>query len=197
MDSLTRLAWRAGAGDARALEALVESAYEPVWRLCAALVGGQSADDLSQETFFQVVRALPSFRGESSALTWILAIARHVCLDELRSRSRRRRRDAVLGPGQDVAAADASGDVTMADLINRLDPDRRVAFVLTQLLGLSYDETARVCACPPGTIESRVARARADLISLIRRSEPGRPVSRFPLGLGGRGDAAAQTSHTG
>ena len=71
VDSLTRLAWRAGAGDAWALEALVESAYEPVWRLCAALVGGQSADDLSQETFFQVVRALPSFRGESSALTWI------------------------------------------------------------------------------------------------------------------------------
>ena len=98
--------------------------------------------------------------------------------------------------GQDGAVADASADVTVVDLIRRLDEDRRAAFVLTQLLGLSYDEAARVCACPPGTIRSRVARARAELISLIRRSEPGRPVSRFPLGLGGRGDAAEQ-SHTG
>ena len=70
VDSLTRLARRAGTGDARALQALVETAYEPVWRFCAALVGEQSADDLSQETFFQIVRALPNFRGESSALTW-------------------------------------------------------------------------------------------------------------------------------
>jgi RNA polymerase sigma-70 factor, ECF subfamily len=171
VDSLTGLARCAGAGDAAALEALVETAYEPVWRLCAALAGEQSADDLSQETFFQVVRALPNFRGDSSALTWLLAIARHVCLDELRARARRRRRDAVLEASQYVEAPDVSGDVTASDLVSHLEEDRRTAFVLTQLLGLSYDEAARVCACPPGTIRSRVARARADLILLIHGSD--------------------------
>ncbi len=193
MDPLRALARRGGAGDVRAIGALVETAYEPVWRLCSTLVDEKSADDLAQEVFFRVVRALPTFRGESSGLTWVLAIARHVCLDELRARSRRRRRDAVLGPGDDTAAADASGDVAIADLISRLDEDRRAAFVLTQLLGLSYDEAAKVCACPPGTIRSRVARARADLISLIRRSEPERPVGGPHLAQG----HTARRSHTG
>jgi RNA polymerase sigma-70 factor, ECF subfamily len=174
----------------------VETAYEPVWRLCAALVDEKSADDLSQDTFFRVVRALPNFRGESSALTWLLAIARHVCLDELRARSRRRGRDAGLWPGQDGTAEDTSGELAIADLIGRLDEDRRAAFVLTQLLGLSYDEAASVCACPPGTIRSRVARARADLMSLIRRSEPERPMGRAALTPDHRGHAAKR-SQTG
>jgi RNA polymerase sigma-70 factor (ECF subfamily) len=55
-----------------------------------------------------------------------------------------------------------------------LEVDRRAAFVLTQLLGLPYDEAAEVCGCPVGTIRSRVARARQDLIDALaeRRSAP-------------------------
>ena len=48
-----------------------------------------------------------------------------------------------------------------------LDPERRAAFALTQLLRLSYQEAAEVCDCPTGTIRSRVARAREDLIKLL------------------------------
>ena len=55
----------------------------------------------------------------------------------------------------------------MTDLLARLDPDRREAFVLTQLLGLPYAEAAEVAGCPVGTIRSRVARARADLIESL------------------------------
>ena len=52
----------------------------------------------------------------------------------------------------------------MADLIDRLREDRRVAFVLTQVLGYPYAQAAAICNCPVGTIRSRVAHARADLI---------------------------------
>jgi RNA polymerase sigma-70 factor (ECF subfamily) len=52
-----------------------------------------------------------------------------------------------------------------------LPPERREAFVLTQVVGLSYDEAATVCTCPVGTIRSRVARARSDLIAAIRAAE--------------------------
>ncbi|MGH9139430.1 MAG: sigma factor-like helix-turn-helix DNA-binding protein, partial [Acidimicrobiales bacterium] len=52
----------------------------------------------------------------------------------------------------------------IAALLAVLDPDRREAFVLTQLLGLTYAEAAAVCGCPVGTIRSRVARARDQLI---------------------------------
>jgi RNA polymerase sigma-70 factor (ECF subfamily) len=58
----------------------------------------------------------------------------------------------------------------VSDALARLAPERREAFVLTQLLGLSYQEAAEVCACPPGTIRSRVARARADLLEDLDRS---------------------------
>ncbi len=58
-------------------------------------------------------------------------------------------------------------EVGVRDLLTRLDPDRRAAFVLTQLLQMTYDEAAAVCGCPTGTIRSRVARARDDLITLM------------------------------
>jgi RNA polymerase sigma-70 factor (ECF subfamily) len=171
VDLLTRLAHNARGGDSRALEVFVENSYDQVWRLCASLVGDENADDLSQETFAQAVRALPRFRGESSARTWLFAIARHICLDELRARSRRRCREGPMSSDQGATATDPSGALPLAELIGALDLDRRTAFVLTQVLGLSYAEAARVCACPLGTIRSRVARARAELVALLKRSD--------------------------
>ena len=55
----------------------------------------------------------------------------------------------------------------VTDLLGRLEPDRREAFVLTQLLGLSYAEAAEVAGCPVGTIRSRVSRARGDLVDAL------------------------------
>ena len=64
--------------------------------------------------------------------------------------------------------ADRVGEhATVADLLQRLTADRRETFVLTQLLGLSYAEAAEVSGCPVGTIRSRVARARADLVQAL------------------------------
>ena len=177
MEALTRLALAAKSGDRRALDQLVEGSYEQVWRLCARLVDDRCADDLAQDTFIHAVSALPNFRGEASARTWLLTIARNTCIDELRTRRRRRRRDAALGAellidGQVVE--DVGQEVGVSDSLARLAPERREAFVLTQLLGLSYQEAAEVCSCPPGTIRSRVARARADLIDDLERARQDR-----------------------
>ena len=51
-------------------------------------------------------------------------------------------------------------------------PERREAFIATQVLGLSYAEAADVCGCPVGTIRSRVARAREDLVTAYRQDQP-------------------------
>lgn len=64
-------------------------------------------------------------------------------------------------------AADVAEQVEVQALLSHLDTDRRTSFVLTQLIGLSYEEAAQVCSCPVGTIRSRVARARADLIEAL------------------------------
>jgi len=170
VDELTRAALRARAGDDQALEEFVELAYEQVWRFCASLGDRQATEDLVQEVFVRAVRALPRFRADASARTWLLAIARHACMDDLRSRTRRRREAGTLAAGtprDELVAADAAEHAALADLVRRLEPERRAAFVLTQVLGLSYDEAAEVCGCPLGTIRSRVARARVELLELL------------------------------
>jgi RNA polymerase sigma-70 factor, ECF subfamily len=170
VDSLTRLAVGAAGGDAGARDALIRATYADVWRLCATLVDRQRADDLAQETFIRAMRGLSRFRGDSSARTWLIAVARHTCIDELRARERRRRRDAsrtALLHDRERAGSDASEASTVDDLLGRLEPDRRAAFFLTQYLDFSYAEAAGVCECPVGTIRSRVARARADLLALL------------------------------
>jgi RNA polymerase sigma-70 factor (ECF subfamily) len=68
-----------------------------------------------------------------------------------------------------VGADGVAESATVTDLLARLDTDRREAFVLTQLLGLPYAEAAEVAGCPVGTIRSRVARARADLVESLTR----------------------------
>jgi RNA polymerase sigma-70 factor (ECF subfamily) len=180
VDELSRLAHAARLGEAGALEAFIGAAYDQVRRLCSALVDERSAEDLTQESFVRAVRSLGRFRGDASARTWLLAIARHTCLDELRRRVRQRDRDARLGGQHDarLVAPDASEEVGVRDLLSRLEPDRRAAFVLTQLHQLSYEEAAAVCECATGTIRSRVARARDDLITMSSERERGQPQGR-------------------
>ena len=72
---------------------------------------------------------------------------------------------------------DIGQEIGVSDVLARLAPERREAFVLTQLLGLSYQEAAEICACPPGTIRSRVARARAELLEALARERQDRTVS--------------------
>jgi RNA polymerase sigma-70 factor, ECF subfamily len=176
MDELERIAAEAADGDPLAAAALVRATQSEVWRLCAALGDRQSADDLTQETYLRAFGSLHRFEGRSSIRTWLLSIARRVCADAVRTRRRRRfglvRDDADLESLAAVGDADTVAEgATVNDLLARLDVDRREAFVLTQLLGLSYAEAADVAGCPVGTIRSRVARARADLVDSLARVE--------------------------
>ena len=149
MDELQRVAADAAGGDPLAAAALVRATQSDVWRLCAALGDRQSADDLTQETYLRAFGALHRFEGRSSIRTWLLAIARRVCADAVRARRRRRvvlfRDDTDLESLVAVGGADGVAEgAAVTDLLSRLDPDRREAFVLTQLLGLPYAEAAEV-----------------------------------------------------
>src|SRR5262245_51412989 len=130
MDALTADLLAARAGDRRALTAAIAASQLDVWRLCAHLVGRDGADDATQDTYLRAVRALPSFRGEASGRTWLLAIARRACADEIRGRMRRRRRDRQE---RRVAVSDAFDRVLVDSLIASLDAPQREAFVCTQV----------------------------------------------------------------
>ncbi len=169
MEDLERFAADAAAGDPLAAAAFVRATQTDVWRLCAALGERDSADDLAQETYLRAFGSLHRFEGRSSVRTWLLAIARRVCADALRARRRRPTlvrvdpADVDLGDGADRVGEHAA----VGDLLARLEPDRREAFVLTQVVGLSYAQAAEVAGCPVGTVRSRVARARADLVTAL------------------------------
>lgn len=169
MDELDRLALASAGGDRIALADFVRQTRPEVWRFCAHLTRPAAADDLTQETFLRALPALSRFRGESSARTWLLAIARHTCMDHLRRDQRQRRLLQRISDRHTTgeATVDPTGRIDLAQLIAGLGADQRTAFVLTQLLGLRYDEAAAVCGCPVGTIRSRVARARESLLRAV------------------------------
>ncbi|MGH3584780.1 MAG: sigma factor-like helix-turn-helix DNA-binding protein, partial [Pseudonocardia sp.] len=73
----------------------------------------------------------------------------------------------VVGARAGVVRGAADEAVLLGQLVDALDPERREAFVLTQMLDLSYAAAAQVCGCPVGTIRSRVARAREDLVAAM------------------------------
>jgi RNA polymerase sigma-70 factor (ECF subfamily) len=169
VDEWTRLALAArDGGDRRALEAFVHATHDDVWRLCAHLGDRERADDLTQEAYVRVLRSLPRFRGDASVRSWLFSIVRRVVADDIAARQRRRRHHHDLDPSAaDSESPDHQGSVTLGHLLELLDPDRRAAFVLTQLLGYSYAEAAETCDVPVGTIRSRVARAREALVSVL------------------------------
>jgi RNA polymerase sigma-70 factor (ECF subfamily) len=175
VDQLTRLWLAARDGQRSALEEAMRSSQSDVYRLAVHLVGPGDADDATQDTFIRAWRALPHFRGDSSARTWLLAIARRACADAVRGNVRRRRVRAQYEQTQraQTSHADAAPAHALDTLVAGLDPDQRVAFVLTQVVGCSYEEAAAICDVPIGTIRSRVARARERLVAALDQADTG------------------------
>ncbi|NJQ17740.1 sigma-70 family RNA polymerase sigma factor [Streptomyces bohaiensis] len=146
-------------------------------------------DDLTQETLLRAIASLPRFEGRSSARTWLLSIARRTVIDSVRQASARPRFTDVPDWRQVAEHHHHAGappgfeeGVALRELLERLPPERREAFVLTQVWGLPYERVAAVCDCPVGTVRSRVARARAELLRLLAAAESPSPAG--PIGDG-------------
>lgn len=183
-DPLIAVALAAAAGDPRAMTRLVADTSTVVWRTCAALVDRACADDLTQETYLRAVRSLPTYRGESSPVRWLLTIARRVCAEEIANRQRHRATVERLRGERRPSSVNVTGLVELSDGLAQLSPARRNAFVLTAVAGLPYADAAAACGCPIGTIRSRVARAREDLIAWMAAAEEHPVVSGAPARAG-------------
>jgi RNA polymerase sigma-70 factor (ECF subfamily) len=160
---------RAQRRDPAAWKALVVRYERRVFALLSRMLGGgrrAQVEDLAQETFLQVFRGLEGFtaNGPARLSTWILTIAARRAIDELR------RREPRLLPEDAPAAArpdDALRRGEIAAAIERavadLSPEYRAAFLLREYHGLDYAEIAAALAIDPGTVKSRLSRARAAL----------------------------------
>lgn len=165
---------------------------ETVRRLLLRFVGEAEAEDLTQEVFVRVTKALPGFRGEASLATWIRRIARGVALDFLRSRRHRqaKRTLPLPAPGQDAGepgqevplSAEPSEEAQaprqlvqteMGDCVReyvaRLAHEHRVVIELKDLLGLSNPEIARRLGVSVDNAKIRLHRARKALRRELER----------------------------
>lgn len=160
---------RAQRGDERAWRDLVACYQGAVSSLVHRLLVGRArhrVEDLVQETFVRVLRALPSFdpNGAASLSTWMLTIATRLALNELRRKEHdtlvddppaRERTDAAA-ERQRLGAAIAAGVAALPDT-------QRAVFVLREYHELDYHEIASVLEVDLGTVKSRLARARGAL----------------------------------
>ncbi len=178
---ITAWALAAGTGDREAAERFVHATYDDVRRFVAHLTADvPGADDLAQETYLRALTSLAKFAGRSCARTWLLSIARCVVIDRYRGAAARPRLadttdwQSAAERAQPRQLPGFDEGVAVFDALGALDPARRQAFVLTQVLGLSYAEAADAAGCPVGTVRSRVARARRDLTAVwLADRDPG------------------------
>lgn len=178
-DADTLLVREAQQGSRAAFDMLVLKYQRRVERLLSRSVH-DAADvaDLCQETFLAAYRALPAFRGDSAFYTWIYRIAINAAK---RHRARQRQAESLDDEGTFDTRAAPSDDATpetllasrqlareLDEAVESLAEDQRRALLLREVDGLSYDEIGDLMDCPPGTVRSRIFRAREAVAARLR-----------------------------
>jgi RNA polymerase sigma-70 factor (ECF subfamily) len=180
-----RLIADALAGDRRAFAALHRRHLDAVYAHLTRIVGPASErDDLMQQIFLDVYRALPRFRGDASFSTFLHRIVVNVSCEHLERQVRRRGRIQPLDPEQlDALIALAASPETRAsqrqelgnvlDRLEQLSPKRRAAFVLVAVEGLSLEEAAVLLGARAPAVKQRVLEARRELAAALDRGGTG------------------------
>lgn len=165
-DSELLAQWRDG--DASSGEALIERYYDSIVRFFRTKTHGD-IDDLVQRTFLRCSEAIARFRGEGSFRAFLFGIARNVLLEKIRSRARHRQRvDPDLGvtsvrdlnPGISTAMWRKREKQAMVDALQHIPLDMQLILELFYWEELSVAELAETLEIPPGTVKSRLFRAR-------------------------------------
>ena len=160
---------RAQRGDQRAWRDLIDRYQQPVHALIYRLLAGRArhrVEDLTQETFVRVLRALPRFdpAGPASLSTWILTIATRMTLNELRRpEAAGLEREPEAAERADVDAERKRLGAAIAAGVAQLPDQQRAVLVLREYHDLDYAEIAGVLELDVGTVKSRLSRARAAL----------------------------------
>ncbi|MDO5436305.1 MAG: sigma-70 family RNA polymerase sigma factor [Clostridia bacterium] len=181
MDQL--LLRRAQQGDTAAFEQLVTPFEGIIWRVCWHYTGNeQDARDCAQDTMLKAWRSLKDYRGDCAFESWLYRIAASCSLDLLRKEKRRPKESADElaekgfdpadpAPGTEETAIKNDEHARLREAISRLPEDQRDALVLTQLEGRPYEETAELLNTTPGTVKSRVNRAKQKLKEILAEPE--------------------------
>ena len=167
---------RARRGEGKAFSELVARYQDKVYRFLLRLTGSPGdAMDLTQDAFLRAYQNLDRWRPDALFRTWLFRIARNLAFDRLR-------RDKIVefvaldeqddtpdhAAGPEQALATAQRVRLLESALTRLSPEHREIILLREIEGMSYDDIAAVLDLHPGTVKSRLARARAALADLVR-----------------------------
>jgi RNA polymerase sigma-70 factor, ECF subfamily len=189
-DSERRFIERLVAHDERAFNELVELYQVRVYHLVYRMIGRQDeAEDMAQEVFVQVFKAIGQFRGECKLSTWVYRITTNLCKNRLKYLSRRHdgsqdefeavAERAPFSEGKGVTYGDVARPDHMVEgyqvesvvqrCLSEIEPEFREVLVLRDIEDLSYEEIAEITGVADGTVKSRIHRARAALKSKVER----------------------------
>jgi RNA polymerase sigma-70 factor (ECF subfamily) len=188
-----RLIERLRQRDEGAFNQLVRLHQAAVFRQLLRVIGDPAeAEDLAQEVFVTVFKAIDTFRGDSRLATWIHRIAQNHARNRLKYHGRHKRRgDAPLDetteesvavpetgsrlPRPDHALEAQQAEVHIRLAITQLDPEQRTLIVLRDLENMTYEEIQEQTGLPSGTVKSRLHRARVALQERFRALSEGKP----------------------
>jgi RNA polymerase sigma-70 factor, ECF subfamily len=177
-----RLVDAAAGGDRRAFAELYRRHLDPVYARLTRVIGPTAErDDLVQQIFLDVYRALRRFRGEASFSTFLHRIVLNVAFEHLERRRRSWARSApfeadqletLIAPGSspEDRARQRQELRRLFDLLDRLSSKRRAAFVLVAVENLTFEEAAALLEASPGAVKQRVLEARRELALALDRS---------------------------
>lgn len=168
---------RAALGDAAAFEQLVTAYQRAVYRLALRMCSSAAAaEDVAQEAFLSAWKNLPQFRGDSQFSTWLYRLTTHAAIDYLRREKRHEASDI-----DDVTVADetsspqeaverSEAQTAVRDALAALSPEYREVILLRYMQELSYEEIGIALHLPPGTVKSRLNRAKGQLKEILQQS---------------------------
>jgi RNA polymerase sigma-70 factor (ECF subfamily) len=172
----------AKSGDSQAFSRLVEAYQNPVYNLCYRMLGdAQEAEDAAQETFIRAYKSMHRYDANRPFSTWILSIAAHFCIDQIRKRHMRtvsfeeipyqQFSDPSLGPEASVHAREVQEQVK--GLLEALSAEDRAAVVMRYWYEFSYEEIASALNMTISAVKSRLHRARKTLAQSWEQSAVG------------------------
>lgn len=158
-------------------------AFIPSLRAFAVSLSGNraTADDLVQETLVKAWSKLDSFRPGTNLRAWLFRIMRNTYYSDLRKRRTELFHANGIPAEELITKAGQPFYVELQEFskaLSTLRPERREALVLVGAVGLSYREAAEICGCEPGTIKSRVSRARTELAYILQAGQKMSPSGR-------------------
>jgi len=174
-------------GDLQAFEELISKYEVKVFNITFRILGDYTeAEDVSQDILVKVFKYIKGFKEQSSFYTWLYRITVNECMDMVK----KKKKDFIcsldsplgIGDGEVAREIQDNGESVeqkvvrnelrkyLADAMKLLKDEHRIVIVLRDVQGFSYEEISEIIKCPPGTVKSRINRARCELKDILMKN---------------------------